>query len=564
MFASPLTSRALRAVFLLLAFLPAVVCLRLEAARAARPNVIVIQTDDQSANTLRAKYRGFDNRMHQAMPNVLGRIAGQGTEFTRYYATQPVCGPSRAALLTGRYAHTTGLKRNSGPNGGWTGWQRLPLYRDNLATRLQGSGYRTIHIGKFTNRYMAGPDQPETIVPPGWDRWHTMSYFQPPLYYGYLLNRNGTAAGPFGSPGYDLVGNHTDPPTCTAARLTRPGAAKECMHATDMYSRTAVNEIRAAGNRPFYLQLDYNSPHGDGRRPAGPQPTTRNYDRAFGTRAPRPQNFNEANVRDKPAWLKRIAKPLTRGEIERIDVRWAKELESLRDVDEGVGAIFKTLRQMGKLRNTYVIFLSDNGLFHGEHRFSSAKFLAYEPSARVPMMIRGPGIPKGRRSAELVANVDIAPTVLDLAGLGGRGRLDGRSLRPFWKNPKRRTRRPLFLESWIGGDADLSAELRDAGLGPELDRTGGASISVAAPALNFRGVRVGPYKYVEYQGGDTELYDLKRDPRELNNRVRNRRYRPALRRLKRILRRRKDCRAAQCRRIVGPLPARKAARAVRK
>lgn len=553
MFDSPLNQRALRALLLLLAFLPAALCLRLEAARAARPNVILIQTDDQSSSTLRAKYRGLDNRVRRAMPNTLDLIAARGTEFTRYYATQPVCGPSRAALLTGQYAHTSGLKRNSGPTGGWTGWQALPLYRQNLATRLQDAGYRTVHIGKFTNNYMVAEDQPETTVPPGWDRWHTMSYFMPPLYYGYYLNRNGTAAGPFGSPGYDLVGNGTDPVTCTKARLLDPVSPEECMHATDVYTRTAVDEIRSAGDQPIYLQLDFNSPHGDGRSPAGPQPTTRNYDAAFGSRAPRNKSFNEADIRDKPGWLKKIGKRLTHGEIERIDNRWAKELESLRDVDDGVGAIVKALRQTGKLRNTYLIFLSDNGLFHGEHRLASAKFLPYEPAARVPMMIRGPGVPRGR-SAELAANVDIAPTVLDLAGLGGRARLDGRSLRPFWKKPGRRTRRPLFIESWIGSSAD--EEVRNAELG--------ARPSVAAPALNYRGLRVGPYKYVLYASGDSELYDLKRDPHELSNRVRNRRYRPVLRRLKRILRQRQDCRAAECRRIVGQLPARKAARAAKR
>lgn len=553
MFASPLSRWPVRGLFLLLAFLPAVLFLRLEAARAARPNVILIQTDDQSSSTLRAKYRGLDNRVRRAMPNTLDLIAARGTEFTRYYATQPVCGPSRAALLTGQYAHTSGLKRNSGRTGGWTGWQALPLYRQNLATRLQGAGYRTVHIGKFTNNYMVAEGQPETTVPPGWDSWHTMSYLMPPLYYGYYLNRNGTAAGPLGSPGYDLIRNGTDPVTCTRARLLDPASPQECMHATDVYTRTAVDEIRSAGDRPIYLQLDYNSPHGDGRAPAGPEPTTRNYDTAFGSRAPRTRNFNEADLRDKPRWLKRIGKRLGKGEIERIDNRWAKELESLRDVDDGVEAIVKTLRQTGKLRNTYLIFLSDNGLFHGEHRLSSAKFLPYEPAARVPMMIRGPGVPRGR-SGELAANVDIAPTVLDLAGIGGRARLDGRSLRPFWKNPKRRTRRPLFIESWIGNRAD--EDVRNADLG--------ARPSVAAPALNYRGIRVGRYKYVQYASGDTELYDLVADPHELNNRVRNRRYRPVLRRLKRTLRDRQDCRAAQCRRMVSPLPARKAGRAARK
>lgn len=542
---------------MLLALLPAVVLLRVEGSRAARPNVVLIQTDDQSANTLRAKFRGLDNRIHRAMPNTLDLIARQGTEFTRYYATQPVCGPSRAALLTGRYAHTTGLKRNTGSSGGWTGWQQLPLLNDNLATRLQDAGYRTVHIGKFTNDYTSADGTPETVVPPGWDRWHTMSYSAPTLYYGYYLNRNGVITGPHGSAGYDAVSGEVDPVTCTADRLLLP-AAGECQLATDVYTRTAVREIRAAGNRPLYLQLDYNTPHGDARPPVGPQPATRHYDTAFGNRMPRMPSFNEADIRDKPSWLKRVAEPMDRRETERIDTRWRKEMEALRDVDDGVAAIVKTLRRTGKLGNTYLVFLSDNGLFHGEHRLSSAKFLAYEPSARVPMMIRGPGVPAGRRSAELVGNVDIAPTVLDLARAGGRNRLDGRSLRPFWKDPKRRTRRPLLIESWIG-TGNPARELKDAGLGPELESSGAAA-SVAAPALNFRAVRAGRYKYIRYSSGDRELYDLARDPGELQNRISAPRYRPVRRWLESVLRQRQDCRAARCRKVTGPLPARKAVR----
>lgn len=547
---------------MLLALFPAVACLRLESARAARPNVILIQTDDQSANTLRSKFRGLDNRIRRTMPNTLDLIGGKGTEFTRYYATQPVCGPSRAALLTGQYAHTSGLKRNSGRSGGWTGWQQLPLLNDNLATRLNDAGYRTVHIGKFTNQYVRADGRPETVVPPGWDRWHTMTWFQPPLYYGYMLSRNGTVAGPFGSDGYDPLRRDVDPVTCTAVRLTRPALPSECNNATDVYSRTAVNEIRAAGNRPLFLQLDYNSPHGDGRPPAGPEPTTRHYDTAFGNRMPRMKSFNEGDIRDKPAWLKRIAKPLTRSERERIDTRWAKEMESLRDVDDGVAAIVRTLRQTGKLKRTYLILLSDNGLFHGEHRLASAKFLAYEPSARVPLMIRGPGIPKGRRSAELAGNVDIAPTVLDLAGIGRRARLDGRSLRPFWENPERRTRRPLLIESFIG-PRDLQGEELD-GDDPLGRAVSGATPSVAAPALNFRGIRVGAYKYIRYADGDRELYDLARDPHELANRIANRRYRAVRKRLESLLRRRQDCRAKLCRKVVNRLPGRKPVKAARR
>lgn len=523
------------------------------AAAAVRPNVVVIQTDDQSVNTLRATFRGLDGRLRRAMPNTLDLIARRGAEFTRYYASHPVCAPSRASLLTGQYAHTSGLKRNSGPTGGWEGWQNLPILGRNMATDLQRSGYRTVHVGKFTNNYnvTAGRDVPgdldevETRVPPGWDRWITSSYGSQLYFYGYNLNLDGQAAGPFGDRGYDLVRREADPPACTAALLTRVLPSTECNYSSDVFTRHAVAEIEAAGDRPLYLQVDYHTPHGDFRSPAGPEPATRHYDSALKGRMPRTPNFNEADVRDKPAWLRAIAEPMKKGEVDRIQLRWNKEVEALRSVDEGVGAIVRTLRRTGKLKDTYILFLSDHGLFHGEHRLSSAKFLPYEAAARAPMMIRGPGIRAGTRSGEVVANIDLAPTILGLTGTRSSNRLDGRSLKPFWKRPARRTLRPLILESYVGPE-DVEGEERN-----------GAGTSVAAPPHNFKGIRVGDYKYIEYQSGDRELYDLKADPWELRNRLRNPRYRPVLRRLKTVLAARKDCQGASCRKVLSRLPAKR-------
>lgn len=544
-----------------MALLCVVLFARLEAAAASsRPNIVVIQTDDQSVNTLRANFRGLDDRIRRVMPNTLGRIASQGTEFTRYYATHPVCAPSRASLITGQYAHTNGLRRNSGPRGGWDGWQSLPLFHRNMAVDLQRNGYRTVQIGKFTNNYQRAPEEVETTVPPGWDRWITSSYGGQLYFYGYSLNVDGAAVGPFGSRGYDVVGGDKDPLGCSAARLLvteLPASAETpCAYNSDVFSRNAVAEIEASGDRPFYIQVNYNTPHGDHRSPAGPEPATRHFDSAIKNRMPIMPGFNETDIRDKPRWLRAIAQPMKKGEIDRIHDRWNKELEALRSVDDGVGAIIKTLRRTGKLKNTYVIFVSDHGLFHGEHRLSSAKFLAYEAAARAPMLIRGPGIPKGRRSGEVVANIDLAPTILGLTGTRSSNALDGRSLRPFWKRPNRRTLRPLILESFLG-PGDIEGEELPGPGEPPVPGEPEAGVSVAAPAMSFRGVRIGDYKYIEYQVGDRELYDLKADPWELSNRVRNPRYRRVVRRLATVLKNRKDCRGSACRKVLRRLPAKR-------
>ena len=505
-----------------------------------RPNVVVIQTDDQSLTSLRATFRDSDDSVQRVMPKTLDLIGAKGIEFTNYYVSHPVCAPSRATLLSGQYAHTSGFTRNSGPTGGWEGWKNLPILDENLAVALSRAGYRTSHIGKFTNNYHgATMDTVDTTVPPGWSHWYVPSYGNTLYYYGTRLNVNGVPVGPLGSNGYDMWGAATDPPGCTAASLLAPVPGITCNHSTDLFSRNAVEQIEQAGDTPFYIQVDYNTPHGDHRSPIGAQPLSRHYDSALKTRMPRPAGFNEPDNSDKPSFVRDIP-PMERGEIEQIDIRWQKDLESLRGVDDGVGAIIAALRRSGKLSSTYIFFTSDNGQFNGEHRMSSAKFLPYEPAAKVPMLVRGPGISQNTKSSELVANVDIAPTILGLTGARLPRGFDGRNMKPFWKNPAKRTRRPIVLESFVG-PSDV----------PPVD----AGVSAAAPPRNFSGLRAGRYKYIEYTNGERELYDLKSDPAELVNRITDPAWRKIAIRLSSELVTRRNCRGAACRAETTQLPA---------
>ena len=130
-------------------------------------------------------------------------------------------------------------------------------------------------------------------------------------------------------------------------------------------------------------------------------------------------------------------------------VYYEKQLESLRSVDDGVKEIVDTLGQLHRLRNTYILFTSDNGFFFGEHRLIGGKFLAYEPATHLPFLIRGPGIKPGTSTGELAANIDIAPTILDLAGVEADKSVDGRSMVPFLRDPELRTRRPILFESFV-------------------------------------------------------------------------------------------------------------------
>ncbi len=520
-----------------------------EFAQAKRPNFIVIQTDDQSAATLKGLYRGKIGGFHRIMPNTLDGIVRSGAEFRNYYASSPVCSPSRASMLTGQYPHSSGLLRNDGPFGGWPGLQALPTWNHNVPLALNRAGYRTAHFGKLINGYYDNVNgRVDRTVPPGWDRWFTTAFMPGARYYGYEVNDDGRAVGPVGNPKYRLGGPGIDPASCTAARLRSGPGRGRCNHLTDVMTRAAVREIRTRHGRPFFLQVDYQAPHGDVRPPAGPTPQTRHAGSAARTPLPRPANFNEADISDKPAFLKAAAgRPLNSREIRSQTHYYRRYVEALRGVDDGVGAIMKTLRETGKLKNTYVFFLSDHGLFFGEHRFSRAKFLPYDAAAKVAMAVRGPGIPAATKVNEVVGNIDVPATLLKLSGTTAGYQVDGRPLGRFWRNPDQRTRRPYEISLFVGDEASVED-------GRPASAVGGATASAKAPAVNYRGYRVGPYKFIQYRNGARELYDLKRDPWELRNRAGRPRYAEVERYMADHLVEVLTCRGGGCREELPPWP----------
>ena len=557
---NPSSPRALavaRLVFAvaLLALLATLVVLLDSRARAAevpkatgsakqRPSFVVVQTDDATLDQLYASITPAGGVPVQAMPHTLADIAEKGVTFDRYYDSYPLCTPSRVSMLTGRYSHNDGVKGNVQPNGGFTGFKMQAAYTHNVATWLQGSGYRTIHVGKFLNGYGDKPYDNGTEVPPGWSSWHTvLSADTDHYFYGYTLNDNGLIDGPFGDSGSWETREYgeRDDPGCPTA----PTNGKPCLYETDVFNRIASEELLGTSpEQPFYMQVDYTAPHGDFRRPAGPEPAPRDYGSFAGAPYPhsRAQGFNEGNVNDKPRFI-REAPYLSPTEIHTYRVYYQKALESLRSVDQGVNEIVKTLGAMHRLRNTYIIFTSDNGFFYGEHRLTGGKFLAYEPSTHLPMLIRGPGIKPGTSTGELASVVDIAPTILELAEVTPDKSIDGRSLVPFWKEPELRTRRALLYESFVetndveqnGGapeyepatGASTSASsgraklLRPAGGGAGTGGGPSANASIVAPPKDYEGLRLGPYKYIEWPDGEKELYDINEDPYELDNIVRN-------------------------------------------
>jgi N-acetylglucosamine-6-sulfatase len=556
-------SRARSAKLVVAAGLLALLCLlaassqrSASAATPTRPSFVVIQTDDQTLDEL---YASFGHPRLQAMPNTLNLIAKRGETFNNYYVSYPLCCPSRVSLLTGRYSHNNGVKGNVQPNGGYFGFSFRAAYKHNLAVWLQDAGYRTIHVGKFLNGYGDEPYDNGTTIPPGWSAWHTVEKADTThYYYGYSLNDNGQIDGPFGDSGSWETREYgaRDDIGCPFA----PTNGLPCYYETDTLTNIATAEMQGTSpEQPFYLQLDYTAPHGDFRHPAGPEPAPRHNEWFKGAPFPhsRSEGFDEGNVSDKPRFI-REAPYLSLSDIHTYRVYYDKALESLRSIDDGVKQVIDTLGSLHRLRNTYIIFTSDNGFFFGEHRLIGGKFLAYEPSTHLPFLIRGPHIRPGSESNELVGNIDIAPTVLELAEAKADKSIDGRSMVPFMRDPNLRTLRPYLFESFVeSSDVDEQGAIAEPGDQSSRTTAKGrsATASLLAPPKDYEGLRLGPYKYIAWPDGEKELYDLEKDPYELHNIVRIPNYFPVRNFLHHeLLNRLEDCVGRTCREEASEIP----------
>jgi arylsulfatase A-like enzyme len=200
---------------------------------------------------------------------------------------------------------------------------------------------------------------------------------------------------------------------------------------------------------------------------------------------PRPASLNEADVSDKPAGIR--GRPLlTPARLAAVEEHYQQRLESLLAVDQGVARIVAALRAARELSRTYVIFTADNGFFHGEHRIPTGKVLPYEPSIRVPLLMRGPGLPRGRVTSAAAANIDLAPTIAAMAKARAGRVVDGISLLPIARGGAGVRGRELVIESGQGA--------------------------------RFTGLRNDRYLYVEHSTGEQELYDLVTDPAQLQSR----------------------------------------------
>jgi arylsulfatase A-like enzyme len=406
------------------------------------PNVVVILTDDQRWDTL------------WAMPNVQADLVGHGIDFTNAFVVNSLCCPSRATILTGQYSHTTSLYDNSGTYGGYHAFHEES---STVATWLHDAGYHTGLIGKYFNGYNTN------YVPPGWDRWVVFkNAINGGAYYHYVLNTDGVGV----KHGY-----------------------LESDYSTDVLAGEADSFIRGTPtDQPLFLYLAPFAPH---------VPTTAapKYAHSFNDLLPyRPPNYNETDVSDKPSWVQAIA-PLSTDAMNAIDKQRKNEYRTLLSVDDAVHTVVTALSDTGRLADTMIVFLSDNGWSLGEHRWNNKK-AAFEEDIRIPMVVRYDAeITTPRADPNLVLNLDLAPTIADLAGVAAPG-VDGTSFEPLFADSQAPWRQDFLIEHHSTParvDIPTYCGIRDTSLQAE------------------------GYLYVDYATGEEELYDLATDPYELTN-----------------------------------------------
>ncbi len=417
-----------------------------------RPNILFILGDDLRASDLKH------------MPSTQSLLVDQGVKFTKAWVTRSLCCPSRATILRGQYTHNHEVWVNVEPSGGF--WNFLDQGHENstIATWLNGAGYDTILIGKYLNRYgldRNGNRAPTTHVPRGWDRWHAWQGIYGGTDTSYKINENGR------------IVTHQ----------------RSQIHDTDLHARTAEDFIRnTAGTRPFFMYLAPNGPH-------DPAYFARRHANLFtDTALPRPSSFNEADVSDKPQWVRNKSR-LSSSEISNMTEFYRKRLRALQSLDEMVERLVNALRATGELSNTFIVLTSDNGIYLGEHRLT-AKGAAYNASPRVPLLIRGPGVPGGATRSQMVLNNDLAPTFASWARVRPPAFVDGRSLAPLLSSSPP----PAWRTAFLVGHRRTPEEF-----------------AYVRAIPNYFAVRTARHNYVEYGTGERELYDLDADPTELTN-----------------------------------------------
>jgi arylsulfatase A-like enzyme len=446
---------------------------RARAKSDTRPNIVVIVVDD-----LRYDEYGAGGHPYLETPNV-DTLAVSGATFTQAYHVTPLCSPNRASILTGEYSSRHGIIDNTSRS--WAS-HRLRTF----APILQRAGYETAHIGKW---HMGNDPTPR----PGYDHWISF-------------------AG---------QGSSRDPTLYEDGRLHKVAG-----YTTDLFTDRAIAFATRPRTKPFMLFLGHKAVHPDVQQlddgttdPAtdlGFIPAERHRGRYAGKKFPRRRSvgFTQAVRENKPviaAALDARNTPEMRNKFGATEAVTSDEeiqarAEMMLAVDEGLGRLVEALRSSGQLENTMIVFMSDNGSFFGEHGLGVERRMPYEESIRSPLIVSHPATIAPITTIPLFAlSIDIAPTLIEIAGAPVPETVQGRSLVPLLRRDPPGDWRNAFLVEYHAHENPMPWTAN----------------------LGYRALREGRYKYIHWthDPGAAELYDLEADPLEEHNRAKSRSFR---------------------------------------
>jgi len=438
------------AVIIPLFFLLLSVC-GFAADLASRPNIVFILVDD-----LRWDALGCIGHPFAKTPNI-DRIAKEGALFRNFFVSIPLCSPSRASFLTGQYPHTHGIIDN-------TDHSALSHKLVTYPGLLHDAGYETAFIGKW---HMGLDDSPR----PGFDRW--VSFKGQGVYNDPTLNVDGKSS-------------------------------KHSGYITDILNEYSVKFVKSEHKKPFLLYLPHKAVH-------GPFTPAERHKNLYLDAVIKPTPSLDDSLEGKPAVTRELENPAEQPSVKKSKVRKQtnekatrmpenairNQLRALAAIDEGVGELFKALKEANQLDNTIIIFSSDNGFFWGEHGLADKRW-AYDESIRDPLVIRIPRLIRpGTIIDQFVLNIDIAPTLLELAGVPIPKTMQGRSFLPLLKDGKSSWRHAFFTEYFQE---------------KQYPRT-----------PTWQAIRTEQWKYIKYVDLNDmdELYDLKGDPHEMKNLIKD-------------------------------------------